>query len=383
MSRHTLYTVDSKDNVRIWNCWAGVDEGDNPGIYYQDGIEGGKMKDPTFKMAVEKNIGKANYLSTTAQAQKMVDMAVGKKERSNYFTTIALAFSNKLWLPMLAHKYTQYGKKLIYPVISQPKLDGARCNIYFCTIENRVVARTRTGKLYSDVCKHLIEELRPILEVNKHLVFDGELYNHSLKADFEKLMSLARQGKPTHVEIAESILKLEYHIYDVYSSRDPERTCTDRLKIIDGLHGISSLKMVQICPMTICNNEEELDALEEEYLLDGYEGQMVRVPNSVYKVDGRSSELLKKKIFIDDEFPIVSVEEGTANWTGIAKKIIIRLPDGRTQGCGIDGSYAVNRERYENREKLVGKLATVRFFRYTKDGLLYIPVCKDIDRHDL
>ena len=84
----------------------------------------------------------------------------------------------------------------------------------------------------------------------------------------------------------------------------------------------------------------------------------------------------------DDEFEIVDVVEGTGQWAGAAKKIEIKLPDGRTQGAGIDGSYERNVEIFENKNDYIGGIATVRYFRFTKDNFLYIPVVKDINRHD-
>jgi len=182
------YTIDSADRVRIWQCWFGTNSEGTWGIFYCDGIVGGKIKDPTFKEAKEKNVGKANYLSPEMQAQEMVMQEVGKKERSNYFETPELARKNKLWLPMLAHKFKNHQKKIPFPRYSQPKLDGARCNIYWCDIEQKVVVRTRTGKPYF-TADHLVAELREICEMNKDLVFDGELYNHAFRHDFEKIMS--------------------------------------------------------------------------------------------------------------------------------------------------------------------------------------------------
>jgi DNA ligase-1 len=374
----TLYTVDSADRVRMWKCWFGTNSAGIWGIFYQDGLVNGKMKDPTFKEAKEKNVGKANYMSPQMQAQEMVMQEVGKKERSNYFPTPELAFSNKLWLPMLAHKFNDHQAKIPFPRYSQPKLDGARCNIYWSELEGKVVSKTRTGKDYFTT-DHIVEELRALCEANKNLIFDGELYNHAYRHDFEQIMSLARQTKPTPKDLEESGRLLEYHVYDVYDRSEPNYGFLERM---DFFTLLEKLKMVKVVESSLVLNQDEEDILHDEYLNESYEGQMIRNAGSIYKVDGRSQDLLKRKIFTDDEFEIVEVQEGQANWKGCAKRIVIKLPDGRTQGCGIDGSYEVNRERYDNRESIVGKKATVRYFRLTKDGMLYIPVCKDIDRHD-
>lgn len=380
MEKQTRYTIDSSDRVRIWNCWAGVDEEGNPGMFTQDGIEGGKMKTPTFKMAEEKNVGRANYVKFADQAILMVEQAVGKKERKNYFSTIEDARSKKIFKPMLAHKYEDKGDKIKFPCYSQAKLDGGRCNVYWCPVTEDVVIRTRSTKDYVSV-PHILNELRDICTADKNLIIDGELYNHDLKHDFEKVMSLIRQSKPTDLDLEESAEKVEFHVYDVCYRQDLNRTFMVRWALIEEI-ATDDYNMVKFVPTVSCSNQEELDELQKWYLEHGYEGQMVRAMDSVYKVDGRSADLLKRKEFSDDEFEIVDVVEGTGQWAGAAKKIEIRLPDGRTQGAGIDGSYERNAEILANKEDYIGGIVTVRYFRFTKDNFLYIPVVKDINRHD-
>jgi DNA ligase-1 len=380
MEKQTRYTIDSSDRVRIWNCWYGMNDGGNHGMFTQDGIEGGKMKDPTFKEAEEKNVGRANYMSCEDQAKAMVEQAVGKKERKNYFSTISDARSKKIFKPMLAHKYEDKGSKLTFPVASQAKLDGGRCNVYWCPIAEQVVIRTRSTKDYNSV-PHILDELIEMCEENRNLIIDGELYNHELHSDFEQVMSLIRQSKPTSEDLRKSSEMVEFHVYDVYVRDVPNMTFDKRWAIIKAMSD-DDYKMIKFVPTSICSNQEELDEKQEWYLENNYEGQMVRSLDSIYKVDGRSNDLLKRKEFSDDEYRIVDVIEGTGGWTGAAKKIVILLPDGRTQGCGIDGSYERNKEILENKDDYINGLATVRYFRYTKDGFLYIPVCKDINRHD-
>lgn len=379
MEKQTRYTIDSSDRVRIWNCWAGIDEDGNHGIFTQDGIQGGKMKTPSFKAAEEKNIGKSNYLTTSDQAKLMVEQAVGKKERKNYFASIEDAQSRKLFKPMLAHKYKEKFKSQ-FPVYSQAKLDGGRCNVYWCPVEEKVVIRTRSTKDYVS-CPHILEELKDICTDNKDLVIDGELYNHNLKHDFEQVMSLIRQGKPTTEDLKRSREMVEFHVYDIYVRTEGNMTFTERKEIFEDIFK-NDFSMVKSVPSVLCSNQVELDEMETLYLENGYEGQMVRIADSIYKVDGRSDGLLKRKVFTDEEFEIVDIIEGTGQWAGAAKNLVIKLKDGRTQGCGIDGSYERNKEILDNKEDYIGGQATVRYFRFTKDNMLYIPVCKDVNRHD-
>jgi DNA ligase-1 len=339
----------------------------------------GKIKKPTFKASQEKNIGKSNYISAEKQGKLMVEMQVGKKLRNNYFYTEYEAKHNKLFKPMLAHKYEDKFVKMSFPVAAQPKLDGARCVAMWEDFEVKLY--TRSCKEYISV-PHIAEQLTPLLKLNRNLILDGELYNHELKSDFEKIMSLIRQTKPTEKDLEESKELVQFHIYDEYDKVSNNRAFSGRLLDLNfhkGKHSMSSVKFVETVD---CSNQEELDNTYAKWTNEGYEGQMVRSWDSVYKVDGRSADLLKRKEFFDAEFEIVSMEEGEADWKGRVKKVMVKLPNGNVCGCGIRGSYEYCQELFNNKDNYIGKLATVRYFEETKDGMLRFPVVTDLNRHD-
>jgi DNA ligase-1 len=107
------------------------------------------------------------------------------------------------------------------------------------------------------------------------------------------------------------------------------------------------------------------------YLEMGYEGQMLRVPDSLYE-GKRSKNLIKHKEFEDDEFEIVSIEEGKGNWAGAAKRIEIRLKDGTTQFAGVRGSFDFLKDLLYNDHGYTS--VTVRYQNKTDDGKLRFPV---------
>jgi len=375
-----LYTIDSADRVRVWDiCLADIHL-QGAGILYRDGLENGKLKDWMFKASKPMNIGKSNETTAEQQAALMMDAEIGIKLRNNYFHTEEEARSNKLFLPMLAEKYEKRAAKLTYPLYVQPKFDGSRANIYYSQVEDRVVMMSRTGKEVVS-CPHIVEALTEYCTANPTHIIDGELYNHDLKDNFEELMSLSRKTKPTAKDLEESARMLKLYVYDMYNTAVPDLTFEVR---ITGLNSqlTFSIPCIELADTTIVISDAQLTAMEEHYLADGYEGIMVRVPNSVYKVDGRSADLLKKKIFTDEEFEIVDILEGDAVWKGCAKTVIIKLPDGRTQGAGLKGDFATNQTRLLTKEQYIGKLATVCYFGKTNDGLLRFPVVKDMNRPD-
>src|SRR5690606_149638 len=86
------------------------------------------------------------------------------------------------------------------------------------------------------------------------------------------------------------------------------------------------------------NTQENLDEFYQEWIDQGYEGQMVRNLDSFYKVDGRSDDLLKRKDFHDAEFKILDVIEGEGTNKGIAGKVIIDL----STHSGMDKKHLVS-----------------------------------------
>ena len=83
----------------------------------------------------------------------------------------------------------------------QPKLDGVRCLIQYDEIgingiHGIVKAYSRTGKEWLNI-DHILEHLVPFFEEYPNIVLDGELYNHDLKKDFEKIISLVLTIEPS------------------------------------------------------------------------------------------------------------------------------------------------------------------------------------------
>ena len=120
--------------------------------------------------------------------------------------------------PMLA--YPASAKPIDYskPTFIQPKLDGVRCVIqakvkrHLLTPdlnEIEVKAYSRTGKEWKNI-DHILEQLKPFFAKYPNVILDGELYNHDLKDDFEKIISLVRKTKPTDEDRLESAEMVQF-----------------------------------------------------------------------------------------------------------------------------------------------------------------------------
>lgn len=393
------YTVDSADRIRVWGCWSGYKDG-VPGIYYTDGIEGGKIKDPIFKAAKEKNIGKANYISAEDQADIMVMQEVGKKERSNYFSTTKEARENKLWLPMLCPsgmKWKDYAgnpKKVTYPAYASNKFDGARCNVFLK--DDEVYSQTRTGKQWMNNL-HIETALEDVLGKYPNLIFDGELYNHDYRNNFEDLMSIIKKAKPTKEQREFSENNVQYHIYDIYDLDNPDLLFEQRQALLENIFeefGFSQHKGPLVhAESVVVRSDEDFDHFHSTALKIGYEGSILRL-DAPYEVDKRSKFLLKRKELFDCEFKILDVIEGEGTNAGIAAKVVISLldPNGMNaehqealtgldfQDAGMAAGWNHDRCRdlLVNKHHVIGKMATIEYFEITGHGLLRFPKLKAI-----
>lgn len=255
-------------------------------------------------------------------------------------------------MPMLAQKY----EKFTVPVFSQGKLDGIRC------LANKDGLWSRQNKPIVSV-PHIVEALQPLFEKHPDAVLDGELYNHELKDDFNKIASIVRKTKPTDDDFNLAEELIQYHVYDLPSC---DETFKNRNEELNSL--ISNIPFIVNVETKWHEDEESLDKAYEELISLGYEGQMIRF-DAPYE-QKRSKNLLKRKDFQDDEFEFICFEEGKGNWSGYAKSVKLRLKDGREFGAGIKGNQDFCKDLLDK----VFKIVTVRYFALTPDGIPRFPV---------
>lgn len=358
-SREKLYKIDTKGNIRVW--WMDYDEERYRAC---SGILDGSIVESGWQYPTEKNVGKVNATSLSEQVlSEVASKYEARMYQGKYHPSIEEARKGAKFIEcMLAEKFDPKKTK-DYPYYSQPKLDGVRCLV------SEDGMQTRNGKAFVS-SPHIREALEKFFAEYPDYILDGELYNHDLKDDFEKIISLARKTKPTKEDLQESAEYVQYHVYDVIT---PEpMTYEERMnflneKVLD-IH-----YSVRVVPTSVVSNLEEAEAKLGEYLEAGYEGQMLRKSGSAYE-HRRSKSLLKHKIFEDGEYEIVEIIEGKGNWAGYAKAVEIRLPDGSTQQSGMRGKFEFAKKLFEDRDQYVGTEVTIRYQNKTADGKLRFPV---------
>ena len=152
---------------------------------------------------------------------------------------------------------------------------------------------------------------------------------------------------------------------------------------------VESDVVVVLCQHMVCTREE-VHALEERYLSEGYEGVMLRKargPNSKYKfgrATAKSCTLLKVKQFVDSESVIVGFEELMKNGNdattdalghtvrsshqenlipmGTLGALVCRTAEGIEFKIGTGFDQKTRQYLWNNREYLEGQWAKYKFF---------------------
>jgi ATP-dependent DNA ligase len=337
------------------------------------GTKDGKKVETKWTICTPKNVGRSNELSPEQQAIAEAEARITKKLSANYYRTETECIANpeQFFQVMLATERDKVKPAPKFPMIIDPKLDGMRLvnevDDYF----------SRKGKPIPTAC-FIAEELEPFFQQYPNVVLDGEIYSHDLAKDFNELMSIARKQKPTDAELDRARDVLQYHVYDMCDLDDPDMMAVDRKLWLEEFLPTSS--RIRLVDWAMVQNEDELKALNQAHVQDGYEGSIARTPTAPYD-HKRSKNLIKIKQFITEEFIITDILEGTGNRSGIAGTVEIYISNIRV-GCGIKGSWKHAKDLLDNRNTYIGKLATVRHFGYTPDGSLRFPVCIDVDRPD-
>ena len=382
----TLYKIDTKGKLREWTMHI-----DGNSFYAVKGLVDGKKTTDKATTTIAKNVGRSNATTPQEQALLEAQAKFQKKLDSGYALNKIDAQEKKFYEPMLAHNFKDRKHELKYPVYSQPKLDGIRCIVR--KEGDTLVGRTRNGKEIECI-PHILQSLNSFFLAHPNAILDGELYNHDLRDNFNKITSLVRKQKPVKSEkmtdnayakkvkeyqerLVEAEQTIEYHVYDVPYLHD---SCTEKTsfdmrftELKNSLNiGIVIQHNVTLVETTEVFNESDLDNLYGQYLDLGYEGQMVR-KDAPYE-NKRSTTLLKRKEFVDSEYRVIDIEIGNGNRSGTAKHLVCYCDKTKqTFNSNIKGSFDYLKEIYDNRKDYIGQLATIKYFQLTPDGIPRFP----------
>ena len=360
---------NSKSNINQWEV-----EVEGNKFRTISGFVGMKLFTGDWTECTPKNVGKKNSTTGESQAEFEANAMFTKRKDLGYWEDVKDCDKKVFFAPMLAADYDKCKDKVKFPILSQPKLDGIRC------IVKSDGMWTRTGKEIISA-PHIFEGLKHIFDTRPDLILDGELYTSNTDVDFNTIISCVRKTKPTKEDLIVSKSYIEFWMYDMYEGEDLNyqqrrmnlHSIKQEFELNDNLY--------QILATYELNSFEQIQSKLSDYIAQGFEGQILRVPNAFYE-NKRSKSLLKHKTFHDEEFTILAINEGIGKFANKAATITIETREGVKVDCTVNGTMEYIGEVWKNKLNLIGKQATVKYFEKTVDGSLRFPKVINIDRLD-
>jgi hypothetical protein len=424
----TLYTLDSKRKIRIFNCKvvSALEKLSQQSIldteivdseaYYiitSTGLLSGKQTEQQELVKIgkqkrtikEQAIFQANSLweRKTEEGYKSIPLLCEKESIGNiggegailnyYRKHPEAAYTNSKWdeLPMLAHAVKKV-KNLKFPMLGQPKLNGVRGLAKFKTwqdshylMQGEVKLISRGGTYYEII--HILSQLGDLSKLlwdnnilRGNYILDGELYKHGIP-----LQEISGASRKEESGLFTSNNWLEYHIYDVIDLNNINATQEYRRALLFNIESkvkerFPNIKFVQTWAISDIG---AVKADHDQCVAEGYEGLMLRDLSSSYKFNERSTGLLKVKEFQDEEFEIVGWEIDESKTIEESFVFVLRNNQGKMSAFGSHSSHTfkarptgtdeMKRTWYnkciEHPHSILNKKATIRYFERSKEGV--------------
>lgn len=277
--------------------------------------------------------------------------------------------------PMLAKQESKLTNRKILDKewLCSRKLDGVRCLMYWDGEQVRTASRG--GENYDPATTHIREykDLVDFLKENPTVILDGELYKHG--KTLQQISGAARMEKNAY-----DCDWLEYWVYDCYFLDQPDMDFRGRYNFLSRLSFETSYPIITVGEVLV-EGEDNIWALHDEYVEEGFEGCVIRDPKRPYKPNGRTNDMIKFKNYKSEDFKVIGYELGRRGSEDMV--FTCELEDGRTFEAMPVGDRATKAEYVENFEaKYKGHKAECTFFNYSDEGIPTQPKLR-IFRFDL
>ena len=277
--------------------------------------------------------------------------------------------------PMLAKQSEKVTNKKIFDKewLASRKINGTRCLMYWDGKE--VKTASRGGETYDPATYHIRNHpsIKGLLELNPSVILDGELYKHG--KSLQQISGAARMEKNAY-----DCDWLEYWIYDCIHLDNLDMPAKDRIKWIESFVNDHNLEFnpnynfkenevkIRIVPHVTVSGWNNMKELHDKYVLEGFEGLVIRDPNKPYKPNGRTNDMIKIKQYMDETFKVVGYELGLRGSEDMC--FICEMKDGRTFKAMPLGSREVKSEYIDNfEEKYKNHLGDCKYFELSDDGI--------------
>lgn len=257
------------------------------------------------------------------------------------------------------------------------KIDGVRCSFYYKDGGVRTASRGGEHYDYSTTFMRNNPKLIQFFENHPDIVLDGELYKHG--KSLQQISGAARLEKDTA-----GMDWLEYYIYDVM---DSTKMFEERLEVLHDIESELSLGFnpnkeweegelrFQMVPQEKVVGWTNIQKLHDKYVSEGFEGVVIRDPSKVYNFGGRTNAMIKVKMYKDAEFEIIGYEEGLRPEDMV---FVCQTELGAKFEAKPMGPRELKYEYLDRMDEIIGKMATVKYFYLSDEGVPLQPVLKCI-----
>jgi ATP-dependent DNA ligase len=266
----------------------------------------------------------------------------------------------------------------------EPKLDGTR--ILAELDEPGLAFFSRNGKAYTHQLPELADSLMEALP--RHALLDGELVCQKADgADWGSVQTALRSSEPHPCRH-----NLYYAIFDVLSLDGYDArplSYINRRKLLKELfpEGNGSFGVT-------VSIEEPTEEIYETFLLNGYEGAILKRIDAPYASDERGKGWLKIKPELETDVVITGFKPGENGFAGMVGAIEFAQPDPKALGFHGEGTIhliprgrcsgmdMVTRKAMTNEpDKYIGKVMEIKYGMITGNGSFRFPQFKRM-RHD-
>jgi ATP-dependent DNA ligase len=346
--KKTLYSKDSRGNMRYWSICATDDQE----IETEHGTVGGAPK----LDVVSVDYGLSNR-TVEEQILLMVNSKIKSKLDAGYVESLEDAKNNQrvnsigLLRPMLAQSLKNVKINDSEEIFYQHKYNGNRCLITNVSGEN--IAYSRQGK-YIETIPEILESIK----IPEGVTIDGELYCHGYK--LQTINSWIKKRQP-------ETRKLVYMCYDIITEEYFEK----RWWFLNEFVKFQDLNFAMTVP-TWHRYFSKVDALVSESIAKGYEGGIIRLKEYPYEHSKRSKSLIKVKRFHDKEFLVKNIVESREGFA-----ILVCVTDkGKIFRALAPGDHFEKSRIFHNRQDFIGKYIQIEYPEFTADGIPVHPVAK-------
>lgn len=395
-----MYARDSSGKIKVWSISVAHIPTDDDAVVIttEYGQYGGKLQKSFNTIREGKNLGKANTTTPYEQAVKEATATAEAQRRLGYKTLTDLEIHRTEWqdeetkqaiymygygskessaldkildeflpkdntdkddnmIPMKCQKYWKDQKgiavpRVHFPCFGQPKVNGVRA---FISWENgKVVIRSKKGLEYT-ILEHIEKDFTEddFTHAGTKLVYDGELYIHgTILSDITSAVrtrSLATQA-------------VRFFTFDLAI---PNIGQEKRLEILTLKTPLNS-QNIKLVSTVVVKDNDSAQRLTDEWIELGYEGGIFRSFHDMYGFGKRPMYITKLKRLEEMEFKIIDViPQGKRPDLAL----FVCMSKGGRFETNPEGSEELRRKYLVDREKLIGKMATVQFYEWTVNNI--------------